>query len=152
MEIALLDAADIPATRQFAEGWIDSAKDGFGPSIDLESCMSGVREVLERGSGDALVLVNDGEIVGLLCVEYGRPGFSLDNIAREKYFFIRPEHRGGWTRKLHKAAEELAARHLCKFIIFTISAQAGGDVHRIGRYFGLMGYQPFEQSFIKEIR
>lgn len=151
MEIALLDAQDIPFTRNFAEGWIASTPSGIGPAIDCDACMSGVHDVIASGRGDALVLLDGDEMVGLLCVEYGSPGFSLERIAREKYFFVRPDHRGKWTVKLHRAAEELAVNNGCKFIIFTVSVQAGGEPDRIGGYFHRMGYHPLEQTFIKEI-
>lgn len=151
MEICLLDTVDIPGTASFAERWIASARSDIGPAIDRDSCMNGVRAIIAAGSGDALVLVQSGGIVGLLCVEYGAPGYSTERIARERYFYVDPEHRGRWTLRLRAAAEELAAKNGCSHIVYTVSEQAGGDVERIESYLIRTGCKPLERTYIKEL-
>lgn len=115
---------------------------------DVERAQDVIEFFLENPDGAVFLLVKKGLIVGVLIGYIEQAFFSHVRIAKEIVWYVHGDYRGSMSSfRLIKAYEEWAKRLGASCILLSSLTNVGS----LGKAYNRVGYNLFEQSFLKEL-
>lgn len=144
--IRLATIKDLPKLSNIAEQFYSSSEtlDDF----DIEVFVLNWQKIIETKIGILLLLINEGNIVGVLGGIKYQDVNSENLIASELFWFVEKEHRGQGSELL-ELFEKWAKINKCKKIIMVHLADLMPD--RLEVFYRRKGYRKMEVHYVKEV-
>jgi len=139
---------DIPGLLKMAEPFFEQS--GFPGKFSLHRAHETLLTCIASASRGCLVLVDDNEKpLGALGFEISRLWFSSSVVARELFFWIDPDSRGGHGSAMLEAFEAAAKARGAEFTVMV--ALAASNYDRVTDFYRYKSYRAMESAFIKEL-
>jgi len=144
---------DLMFIKAVALEWQDSCNaDSFGVTINANSYMAGIIDLISNKDTDVLLLCHEDEVVGYMGIERFSSPLGTQKIANEQYWYILPGTDNNGAVMLLKAAQQWAKGKGCSHLIMNASMLASDKHDRLCGLYGAIGMKKFETSYIKEIQ
>lgn len=138
-------ASDLPAAVRMARDFHNGTPIAHLP-FSAAAAAQMFNDMLSRSDCMVDVLEVDGTVCGCIIAHVQRYPLGASNIAREVVFWIDPDHRGAWARKMIEGFEAWAADKGA-----VLAGMSCFDDGRTYKLFERAGYRRSEVNLIKDL-